>query len=123
MPEYNIISFPYHYTRCTHEVVDLTSKLGFCLGNVIKYVLRAPFKKKEAEDMGKAAWYLNYILEHSCLGEQILVPPDQYPKLCELVETYRHRTIIKLVKAAINSDVASAQEILEELKCCAEHAD
>ena len=32
-------------------------KLGFCLGNVVKYVLRAR-EKNGKEDLKKAAWYL-----------------------------------------------------------------
>lgn len=31
--------------------------LGFCLGNVVKYILRAPNKGK-IEDLKKARWYL-----------------------------------------------------------------
>jgi hypothetical protein len=33
-------------------------KLGFCLGNVVKYVLRAE-NKGRVEDLKKASWYLN----------------------------------------------------------------
>lgn len=33
--------------------------LGFELGNVIKYVLRAGLKGSEIEDLKKARWYLN----------------------------------------------------------------
>lgn len=32
--------------------------LGFCLGNVVKYILRAPNKGK-LEDLKKARWYLD----------------------------------------------------------------
>lgn len=32
--------------------------LGFCLGNVLKYVLRAGKKGVELEDLKKAEWYL-----------------------------------------------------------------
>ena len=36
-------------------------KLGFCLGNTLKYILRAGKKNpaKELEDLRKAAWYIN----------------------------------------------------------------
>jgi hypothetical protein len=33
--------------------------MGFALGNVIKYVMRAPFKGHELEDLRKARWYLD----------------------------------------------------------------
>ena len=34
---------------------------GFCIGNALKYILRAGKKdpNKEAEDLKKAIWYLN----------------------------------------------------------------
>lgn len=37
-------------------------KLGFCLGNVVKYVLRAENKDK-VTDLGKAEWYLKREIE------------------------------------------------------------
>jgi len=33
-------------------------KLGFCLGNSIKYILRAGRKRSRIEDLKKAKWYL-----------------------------------------------------------------
>lgn len=32
--------------------------LGFCGGNALKYILRAPHKGNEKEDLAKARWYL-----------------------------------------------------------------
>lgn len=34
-------------------------KLGFCLGNVVKYVLRSDAKGVPIEDLKKALWYLD----------------------------------------------------------------
>ena len=34
-------------------------ELGFCLGNTVKYIARAPRKKNELEDLKKARWYLD----------------------------------------------------------------
>lgn len=36
--------------------------LGFHLGNVIKYVLRSKYKGKELEDLKKARWYLDRLI-------------------------------------------------------------
>ena len=38
--------------------------LGFCLGNVVKYIARAGRKPTATvlEDLKKAAWYLNYTI-------------------------------------------------------------
>ena len=37
--------------------------LGFLQGNVIKYVTRAGFKNNELEDLEKAEWYLNTLID------------------------------------------------------------
>lgn len=53
---------PSYYNSGKIEVIDFIEdqKLGFCLGNVIKYVSRAGKKdsSKIIEDLEKAKWYL-----------------------------------------------------------------
>lgn len=38
--------------------------LGFKLGNALKYILRAPHKGTEQQDLAKARWYLVRALSH-----------------------------------------------------------
>lgn len=67
--EYDAVSKPAHYADSKIEVIDYIEdkKLGFCLGNAIKYISRAGKKKdngrdiieKEIEDLQKATWYIN----------------------------------------------------------------
>lgn len=52
------VNQPSHYLRFPIEVIEITERLNFCLGNVVKYVLRADFKGKPLEDLRKAKWYL-----------------------------------------------------------------
>lgn len=56
------VNKPAHYTRGTIETIDVIEdwKLGFHLGNVIKYISRAGHKdpSKTLEDLKKALWYL-----------------------------------------------------------------
>ena len=54
------VSHPEHYTKGKIEVLDfiLDQNLPYCLGNVIKYICRAPHKGKELEDLKKAHFYL-----------------------------------------------------------------
>lgn len=56
------VNSPSHYTDGKIEVIDYIEdkKLGFCLGNAIKYISRAgkKDKDKEVEDCKKAIWYL-----------------------------------------------------------------
>jgi len=47
------------------QVIDITEKLGFLEGNVVKYVCRAGKKDGEdiLDDLYKARWYLNRQIE------------------------------------------------------------
>jgi hypothetical protein len=61
---------PDHYTHGGIETRDyLIAKLGttgyidYCYGNVLKYVSRAKYKGKEVQDLEKARWYIEDILE------------------------------------------------------------
>ena len=56
------VNRPSHYTDGKIEPIDYIEdkKLGFCLGNAIKYISRAGKKdpSKEIEDLKKARWYI-----------------------------------------------------------------
>jgi len=54
------VNHPSHYTSHPSgiEVIQITRHMGFNLGNVIKYVLRADHKGNTIEDLKKAQWYL-----------------------------------------------------------------
>ena len=53
------VNHPAHYTQWPVEVIDLTERETFLIGNVLKYALRAGLKDGSAygEDMAKARWY------------------------------------------------------------------
>lgn len=55
------INWPKHYNQGKIQPADaiLDWKLGFCLGNVVKYVARANYKGAKIEDLKKARWYLD----------------------------------------------------------------
>jgi len=63
MRENNPVSHPAHYTDGNIEVIDFIEdkKLGFHLGNAVKYISRVGKKDpaKEVEDLQKAVWYIN----------------------------------------------------------------
>ena len=40
-----------------------TEYIGFMRGNIIKYITRSPFKEKEIDDLKKAAWYLQRLID------------------------------------------------------------
>lgn len=60
----NSVNHPDHYNRLPHEVISIIWNLRFDKGNVIKYLMRAPFKGRYMEDLKKAQWYLHFIDDH-----------------------------------------------------------
>lgn len=61
------VNHPSHYLAAsvtvTFEPIELCEKYGFVIGNAMKYILRAPFKGHEIEDLKKAQWYLQRLTE------------------------------------------------------------
>ena len=55
------VNSPSHYKVGGVETIDFieAKKLGYNLGNVVKYVSRADYKGRLLEDLKKAQWYLN----------------------------------------------------------------
>lgn len=53
------VNHPDHYTRWPVEVINLTERETFLIGNILKYALRAGVKDGATygEDMAKARWY------------------------------------------------------------------
>ncbi len=56
------VNHPEHYAKASVTVnlepIQLCECYDFCLGNAIKYILRAPYKGNALQDMKKAKWYL-----------------------------------------------------------------
>lgn len=72
----NNVNHPNHYTNGEIEVIDyIRDKLsavefvGYCIGNVLKYVSRWKFKGG-VEDLEKAAVYLNWAIERAKDGKE-----------------------------------------------------
>ena len=61
------VNHPSHYggESNTYETIKIIESynLNFSLGNVIKYTLRAGKKINEIEDLEKAKWYLEKLIE------------------------------------------------------------
>lgn len=66
----DVVNQPKHYTQGKFETIDvimdvtqhLSGKEGYLVGNIIKYLSRYKFKNG-TEDLKKARWYLNKLLE------------------------------------------------------------
>lgn len=59
------VNHPKHYTDTPFgmEVIEITDKYDFSVGNALKYILRAGKKGDAIEDLEKAIWYLNHKIE------------------------------------------------------------
>lgn len=71
-PGHDPVNSPSHYTRGGIEAIDFIEAkgLGFCLGNVVKYVSRAGFKADaRVQDLEKAQWYLTREIARMKKGE------------------------------------------------------
>lgn len=64
------VNSPDHYTHGGIETWEyLLAKMSkngamwYCMGNVLKYVSRGPYKGKWLEDLKKAQWYITRMIE------------------------------------------------------------
>lgn len=57
---YDPVNNPSHYIKAAVMVqpIELTARLNACLGQAVNYIVRAPYKNNEVEDLEKAIFYL-----------------------------------------------------------------
>jgi hypothetical protein len=66
---------PTHYRQGEIEAIDIIEQvvaayppeIAYLIGNVLKYLIRAPHKGKLSEDLNKAEWYLKRGVNKSVL--------------------------------------------------------
>lgn len=63
------VNHPSHYTQGGKEVIEIIQEVcsidefvGYCKGNILKYLARRNFKGFYKQDLQKADWYLDYLL-------------------------------------------------------------
>ena len=72
---YDVVNRPEHYNNGSMECIDAIKGMlthdeyiGYLRGNAMKYQWRCRYKGKPIEDLRKAGWYgerlMNYMLEH-----------------------------------------------------------
>lgn len=87
---------PTHYSSGTYETINIIEhyELDFCLGNVIKYVLRHK-GKNGLEDLQKAKWYLERAISNNLPLEDIPVTYTQVSQFSNPTSTKEeiHRLI------------------------------
>lgn len=73
-PEQDVVNSPPHYTQGGVEVIDIIAQtvsgyddpfVSYNIGNVVKYISRAPYKHAEpTEDLRKAKRYIEFAIDH-----------------------------------------------------------
>lgn len=121
----DMVNHPTHYTQYKHEVIELASCCGFCLGNAIKYVLRSDFKGRRAEDLRKAAWYVNYIngMELNDIKKQVDPYALTKEEFVNLVKSYKNPVVSRLVYACAKGNQDAIADVHEGLLILAEEAE
>lgn len=83
------VNHPSHYTDGNIEVIDFIEdkKLGYHLGNAVKYISRAGKKDpdKYIEDLQKAVWYLQREIKRSTVQMSISTGTLDVDKLRDLM--------------------------------------
>lgn len=75
------VRHPAHYEMYPVQPIEMTRRMGFCLGNAVKYALRAPYKGG-VEDCDKALQYLSWEREAPFA-----------PRYCGLVEKFEGKCL------------------------------
>jgi len=63
------VDHPKHYNAGTIEAITVIEdwRLGFNLGNAVKYIARADHKGAPVEDLRKALWYIQRELDRRAM--------------------------------------------------------
>lgn len=94
------VHHPNHYNMYPVEVIDITRYMNFCLGNTVKYVLRAQFKGKPQEDLDKALVYLDW--ERGTFGYTDRVSKFCVQNLDKLIKHFKDNKVGDTKEATIN---------------------
>jgi hypothetical protein len=66
MAKKEMVDHPDHYNKGIETIDYIESwSMDFSTGNVVKYVTRAKHKDKPLEDLKKAKWYLERLIENA----------------------------------------------------------
>ena len=59
------VNHPSHYNQGKYEVIDVIEDwdLGFEAGNAVKYIARYKYRAKPVEDLKKARWYIDRLIQ------------------------------------------------------------
>ena len=105
------VNHPEHYQKASIAVIiepiQLAEMYDFCIGNAIKYILRAPYKGNEKQDLEKAKWYLDRAwLKFSKLSREYITTSYIMPN-ADLIDSFiinSYKLNNKYIKLLIAND-------------------
>ena len=79
MPMFNIeeddVNHPDHYTKGIEVTEFIASwQMDWFRGNIIKYIVRSPYKGNTVKDLKKAKWYIGDLIKR--LEDEDSLPPS-----------------------------------------------
>lgn len=94
MTEFDPINKPAHYNQGGMEPMDYieANNLGYCEGNVVKYVTRAKYKGSYLQDLKKARWYLDRLITKCEKDEKRDLNTDRV-QLVKFAERSKNETV------------------------------
>ena len=114
------IEKPAHYNTTSLQPIEVIEefRLGFHLGNAIKYLARAGLKGDYAEDLGKARWYLKRRISFGVAEGNYAPQVDMAWRVARALETWKPRryagvAIASILAASCVVDLATFLKILE----------
>lgn len=103
----------------TYETIKVIKSMGmlehFCLGNSMKYIMRADRKGTKLKDLQKASWYLNYLINDMMDVKEAEVTFEEATE--EFTSESAHE-FIKYLKAEFNSQLCSYTLMPETMEQC-----
>ena len=126
LPSEDPVNRPSHYLAASVSIepIELTSRLDSCLGQAIQYVLRAPFKGNEREDLQKAVFYLSRridLLKYSTTNLPVFFSGETAGFIAAFQSAYNFSVAQEFIcelfspkgKAGFDSEVAHAKKALK----------
>lgn len=113
------VNHPSHYARFRFECEpkDFTKHLPHPLASALEYYIRSPYKANELEDLQKAAWWMQELLDTDSFWESYF-SVDNNREFYFCVHLYKGEELFRYLAAAWGMAVTCSDVKIEELFCC-----
>ena len=112
---------PSHYRSDDIECIEVVRHMSFCQGNAIKYLWRLGQKDAAEQELKKALWYMDDLLEHNWPGTVVNIidiDKDIYTRSIEYLHSNkqgRKASVKQALSLLIIGNIAGAKQALSML--------